>query len=113
MIDPNMMDLPLNQVADAEFKQFFDDLMGDDGIKEQSVVKGTVIRIDGDWVTVDISYKAEGLVPAHEFKTPEGELTIAVGDEVDVYLPSTDSEDGMLVLSKERADLMKAWDEIS
>ncbi|MEQ1567348.1 MAG: 30S ribosomal protein S1 [Myxococcota bacterium] len=87
--------------------------MGEKGVREKSVVKGRVIGINDDWVTVDISYKAEGMIPLSEFKTPEGELTIKVGDEVDVYLDTMEEEDGMLVLSKEKADMMRAWDQIA
>jgi len=113
MHDSNTADLPLNQITDDAFKSFFDEYMGEKGVREKSVVKGRVIGINDDWVTVDISYKAEGMIPVAEFKTPEGELTIKVGDDVDVYLDSMEEEDGMLVLSKEKADLMRAWDEIS
>jgi small subunit ribosomal protein S1 len=112
-MDPNIEDLPLTQITDDQFKTFFDDYMGEKGVREKSVVKGRVIGINDDWVTVDISYKAEGMIAVNEFKTPEGELTIKVGDDVDVYLDTMEEEDGMLVLSKEKADLMRAWDEIS
>src|SRR5690606_9549911 len=78
-----------------------------------SVVTGRVIGIGDDWVTIDISYKAEGIVPVDEFRNAEGELEIKVGDDVDVYLGHMDSEEGVIHLSKERADLMKAWEEIS
>ena len=113
MVDPNLFDLPISQLSDDQFKNFFEDLMGQKGIREQSVVRGRVIGIGDAWVTVDINYKAEGMVPVAEFKTPEGELTIKPGDDVDVYLDSLDEEDGVLYLSKEKADLMKAWEEIS
>jgi small subunit ribosomal protein S1 len=113
MIDPNLMDTPIDQLSQEQFKSFYDDLMGEKGIREQSVVTGRVLEIGDDWVTVDINYKAEGLVPSEEFRNPEGGYDISVGDEVDVFLGSMDSDDGVLVLSKERADLMKAWEEIS
>jgi small subunit ribosomal protein S1 len=113
MIDTNLLDLPLDQVTDSQFKNFYAEFMGEKGIREQSVVKGRVTRISEDWVTVDIQYKAEGIVPIWEFKNPEGEITVQVGDMVDVYLDMMENEDGALVLSKEKADLMKAWDEIS
>jgi small subunit ribosomal protein S1 len=105
--------LPLNQLDDAQFKAFFDDYMGQKGVREQSVVKGRVLEIGPDWITVDINYKAEGIVPTHEFKNEAGELTIKVGDMVDVFLGSMDTDEGVLTLSKEKADLMKAWEEIS
>jgi small subunit ribosomal protein S1 len=112
-IDSSILDLPLSDVSDAQFKSFFDDMMSEKGIKEQSVVTGRVIGISDDWITVDIQYKAEGLIPAGEFKGPDGELTIGMGDTVDVYLDNIGGDDGVLYLSKEKADLMKAWEEIS
>ncbi len=111
--DPNLLNLPLNQISDEQFKSFFDELMGQKGIKEQSVVQGRVINISDEWVTVDIQYKAEGMIATSEFKTPEGEITLKLNDIVDVYLDTLDEEDGVLFLSKEKADLMKAWEEIS
>jgi len=113
MSEQNIIDLPLADLSDDQFKTFFDDYMATKGIREQSVVKGRVIGIDSDRVTVDIKYKAEGVIPTREFTTPEGEVTIAVGDEVDVYLDTVEETDGLLMLSKEKADLMKAWEEIS
>jgi small subunit ribosomal protein S1 len=113
MIDPNIADLPLDHLSDDQFKSFFDSFMGERGIREHSVVRGRVTKIDSDHVTVDISYKAEGVVPVAELRTPEGELMVKVGDEIDVYLDTLEPEDGILLLSKEKADLMKAWEEIS
>jgi small subunit ribosomal protein S1 len=113
MSELNIEDLPLTDISDDQFKSFFDDFMSEKGVREKSVVKGRVIGIGDDWVTVDISYKAEGLIPVHEFRTPEGELTIKEGDIVEVYLDTMDNEDGILILSKEKADLMRAWEEIS
>jgi len=113
MSELNIEDLPLTDISDDQFKSFFDDFMTEKGVREKSVVKGRVIGIGDDWVTVDISYKAEGLIAVHEFRSPEGELTIKEGDIVEVYLDTMDNEDGILILSKEKADLMRAWEEIS
>ena len=110
MFDERALDLPLNQLSDDQFSTFYKDFMGEKGVREKSVVKGRVIGISDEWVTVDIAYKAEGQIPVAEFKTPEGEITIKVGDEVDVYLDAMEEEDGTLVLSKEKADMMRAWD---
>lgn len=112
-MNPDFLDLPLNALSDDQFKDVFDAYMGENAIREQSVVVGTVTSVGEDWVTVDINYKAEGLVPIAEFKTAEGEVEVQVGDKVDVYLDSMDSDDGILVVSKEKAVLMKAWEEIS
>ena len=109
----NFVDLPLDQIGEDQWKSFLDGVMSEKGIKTDSVVKGRVINVSDDWVTVDINYKSEGVIPITEFKTPEGEITISEGDEVDVLLDSIEDDDGTLVLSKEKADLRKAWEEIS
>ncbi len=109
----DILDISLDDLSEDQFKDFFDDFMGERGVREQTVVTGTVIGILEDWIVVDISYKAEGYVPRDELEDAEGELTVGVGDKVDVYLPSMKEDAAALVLSKEKADLMKAWDEIS
>ncbi len=110
---PALLDAPLNELDRDQFQAMFDSHLAESAVQEHSVVKGTVIDIGDEYVTVDIGFKAEGIIPRREFVTPEGETTIALGDTVDVYLDSMDQEDGQLMLSKERADLMKAWEEIS
>jgi len=107
------LDAPLDQIGRDDFQSFFDSFLNDRSVKEQSVVRGTVIEIGEHTVTVDIGYKAEGTIKRSEFVNEAGELTIQVGDVVDVYLDQMGEEDGLLELSKEKADLMKAWDEIS
>ena len=106
------LDAPLDSVSRDNFKDFFDDFLNNRSVREQSVVKGTVIEIGDEFVTVDIGYKAEGVVRRNEFMV-DGRLTINTGDQIDVYLDQMGEEDGMLELSKEKADLMKAWEEIS
>jgi small subunit ribosomal protein S1 len=113
MNNPELLDIPLGDLSEGQFKDFFDGFMGERGVREQTVVTGRVIELLEDWVVVDINYKAEGYVPRREFTNPEGELTVGVGDNVDVYLPNMKEDAAALILSKEKADLMKAWDEIS
>ncbi len=107
------LDAPIDQLSREDFESFFDDYLGNRSVREQSVVRGTIIEIGDEFVTVDIGFKAEGVIRRNEFVNEAGEITIAVGDSVDVYLDQMGEEDGLLELSKEKADLMKAWDEIS
>jgi len=97
----------------ASFESFFDSFLEEKSVKERTVVTGTVLSISSDWVKVDVGYKAEGSIRINEFRGVDGEVTIAVGDKVDVFLDSMSEERGTLRLSKEKADLMKAWDRIS
>lgn len=107
------LDANLNDLTREDFESFFDDYLSTSGIREQSVVSGRVIEIDGDWVVVDVGYKAEGVIATNEFIDEDGNLTIGVGDSVDVYLGSMSETDGQLSLSKRKADEMMAWEEIS
>jgi small subunit ribosomal protein S1 len=83
-------------------------------IEEGKVVPGTVIALTKDYAVVDIGYKSEGQVPISEFvPAPGGEPAVKVGDKVDVLVESRENDTGMVVLSKEKADKMRIWDEIS
>ncbi|MGH7433170.1 MAG: 30S ribosomal protein S1, partial [Candidatus Methylomirabilales bacterium] len=82
-------------------------------ILEGEIVRGKVIEIGADSVMIDIGYKSEGSVSAKEFLNPQGQLTVHVGDVVDVYLESKEDSEGLVVLSREKAEKIKVWDEIS
>ena len=69
--------------------------------------------MNDEFVTVDIGYKQEGLVLAREFRNYDGSLKVKVGDEIQVYLEKLESAMGNLVLSKDKAEILKAWDKIS
>jgi len=77
--------------------------------KEGSIVKGRVLEIRPREVLVDIGYKSEGVIPASEF---DDMSDVEVGDEVEVLLEKLENEDGMVVLSKEKAAHKQNWDKI-
>ena len=80
---------------------------------EGECYKGKVISVTDDFVMVDIGYKQEGLVFAKEFRNYDGSLKVQEGDEIEVYLEKLESHLGNLVLSKDKAEILKAWDKIS
>ena len=80
---------------------------------EGNIIKGLVVQVTRDSVVVDIGGKSEGLIPRDEFNDGFGELTVKAGDTVDVFVESRESDEGLISLSKEKADKMKVWDEIS
>ncbi len=84
-----------------------------DGLREGDIVSGTVISIAKDSVIVDIGYKSEGLISLSEFADPSGDVKVTPGDRVDVLIESKETDDGLVLLSKEKADKLKVWDEIS
>jgi small subunit ribosomal protein S1 len=81
--------------------------------QEGEVVEGHVVSVDSDYITIDIGYKSEGQVYASEFYDNTGKLTIEAGDAVLVYIEKIEDDEGRLILSKEKADVLRAWDEIS
>jgi small subunit ribosomal protein S1 len=79
---------------------------------EGEVVKGTVLKVTDTAVVVDVGYKSEGLIQIHEFLDENGQVTVQSGDVVDVLLERTEDREGHIVLSREKAEKMKIWDEV-
>src|SRR5580704_679983 len=73
------------------------------------IVKGTVIEVRPKEVLVDIGYKSEGVVSGNEFDDVKA---VKIGDEVDVLIEKLEDKEGMVVLSKEKAEFKKNWDKI-
>src|SRR5215475_13175774 len=80
-------------------------------IQEGEVVRGRVVEVRDSEVLVDIGYKSEGAIPIEEFRHA-GSLPKA-GDEIEVFLESKEDNEGLIVLSKDKADKIKVWDAIS
>ncbi len=80
-------------------------------IEEGTITEGRVIDIQRDRVVVDIGYKSEGMIPVDQFSSEELEA-LAVSDPVQVYIEQCEDADGNLLLSKEKADKMKVWEDL-
>ena len=88
----------LADLIDSKFREF----------REGTIVKGTIIEIRPQVVLVDIGYKSEGAIPSNEFEDEE----IEAGDEVEVLLEKLENDEGMVVLSKEKAAHKQNWEKI-
>jgi small subunit ribosomal protein S1 len=86
---------------------------GGDFAREGEIISGTVVQVGRDAVVVDIGGKSEGVIALREFADASGQTNVKAGDKVDVYIESRENDDGLVTLSKEKADKMKVWDEIS
>jgi small subunit ribosomal protein S1 len=95
------------------FEQLFEQSSAAKPVAEGEVVLGKVVSVGQDMVLVDVGYKSEGEVPLREFRGPNGEVDVQMGDEVFVLLERGETKNGLLHLSKEKADVLRAWDEIS
>ena len=91
----------------GEMLQLYEDSLKD--LEEGEIVRGRVLKIDDKEVTVDVGFKSEGVIPVEEFPDLEG---VKVGDEIEVFLEKTENQDGLVVLSKQRADFVKVWDRV-
>jgi len=79
---------------------------------EGEVIKGRVIAVSGGGVVVDVGFKSEGIIPLEQFMDEQGKTHVKVGDAIDVFLEATEDSHGYVVLSREKAERMKIWDEI-
>ncbi|MEM0896297.1 MAG: 30S ribosomal protein S1 [Verrucomicrobiota bacterium] len=89
----------LSALIDQSFREF----------REGSIVHGTILEIQPQFVLVDIGYKSEGAIPISEFEDEEFD----VGQEVEVLLEKLENDEGMIVLSKEKAAHKQNWDKIA
>ncbi|MCL2218398.1 MAG: 30S ribosomal protein S1 [Chitinispirillia bacterium] len=109
-----------NSVDLSDFEESFylpgqvDDILKDydkslEGIEENQVVKGRILRITDKEVIIDVNFKSEGIIQLSEFKNVQD---YKPGDEIDVFLEQVEDSEGQIILSKSRADFLKVWDKI-
>lgn len=99
--------------AGGEFESLFEQSMKEQDFKPGDVVSGTVVEVQSDYVLVDINYKSEGLIPIDEFRMVDGVHAVKPGDKVEVMIDRIENDNGMIGLSKNKADMMRAWTDIS
>lgn len=98
---------------ELSFAELLEQEYSRDEVQEGEIISAHVLSVNKDFVLVDVGYKSEGLIPTAEFPMINGEPQIKVGDKVDVLVEARENELGHMVLSKEKADRLKVWDEIS
>jgi len=81
-------------------------------LNEEQIITGTVLKVTPQYVVVDIGYKSEGVVPLAEMQDHEGNVTVQRGDEIAVMRDVGHTEEGYINLSHEKAQRLRAWDEI-
>jgi small subunit ribosomal protein S1 len=102
-----------NQASGGEFEKLFADFTKEQDFNVGDVVTGTVVEVQSDYVLVDINYKSEGLIPINEFRVVDGVRQVKAGDKVEVLIDRIENENGMVALSKDKADMLRAWSDIS
>ncbi len=94
----------------SEFETMFEESLRT--VKPGGVVKGRVVGVTATHVLIDVGYKSEGQIPIQEFTDRQGNVQVKVGDDVDVYFDSSESEGGGIVLSRQRAENLKIWEDL-
>ncbi len=93
------------EVKESDFAKLYRESIST--FNEGEIVKGKIVAITSKDVVVDIGYKSEGAISISEFSDPDA---LKIGDEIDVYLESKEDENGMVVLSKQKAERAVGWD---
>ncbi|TVR99511.1 MAG: 30S ribosomal protein S1 [Rhodospirillales bacterium] len=110
---PSNPPTPQDHPASGEnFAALLEESLGEGGGFEGQVVKGTVVRIDGDMVVVDVGLKSEGRVPVKEFGNNAEASSIGAGDTVDVFVERYEDKEGNVILSREKARREEAWTQL-
>jgi small subunit ribosomal protein S1 len=81
-------------------------------LAEGQVVRGKILKVLPNEVIVDVGYKSEGIIDIDEFTDMGGNVHVNVGDEVDVLLEKTENKEGYVVLSKEKAEKVRVWEQV-
>ncbi len=103
-------DLDVDQQEYARMLDLYDTSFRN--LAEGEVVKGTVVKVTPTEVVVDVGFKSEGIIAIEEFIDENGNIAAQAGDVVDVLLERTEDREGYVVLSREKAEKMKIWDEV-
>ena len=98
--------------ANEDFAALLDETFGEAGAFEGSVVKGTVVEVDGDFAVIDVGLKSEGRIPLKEFAAPGRPAEIKAGDEVEVFVERYEDKNGEVMLSREKARREEAWTQL-
>ncbi len=101
------------EAFDDDFESQFLEFEKTQQVIEGEIVRGTVLAVNKEFVIVDIAYKSEGQIAVSEFTEHDGTVSVAPGDIIDVYVENRENENGLVELSKEKADRLKIWDEIA
>jgi small subunit ribosomal protein S1 len=100
--------------GEGSFASEFESLLRErfDNMRPGKIVSGVVTEVGKEMVSVDIGFKSEGVVPTEQFVGPEGKVLAKIGDKVDVFIIALENEMGQVLLSKEKADQKKIWEQV-
>ena len=105
----SMNDFDMEMDFESQLENYLNSDFGE--IEEGVIVSGEVVKIDDTYILVDVNFKSEGQIPLDEFME-NGQVTVKVGETVDVYVVRKNEREGSIVLSREKAKRMQVLDEL-
>ncbi|MBG0790192.1 MAG: 30S ribosomal protein S1 [Desulfovibrionaceae bacterium] len=99
---------------DMNFADALDEYLNSDfgELDEGTIVAGEVVKIDKDYVLVDVNFKSEGQIPVSEFTEADGTVVVEIGEKVDVYVARKNEAEGTIYLSRDKAKRMQLFDKL-
>jgi small subunit ribosomal protein S1 len=104
-----MVDTPAEEL---DYEALLDQYGGIRKFAEGEVLEGEVLKVTSTDVIVDIGYKSEGLIPVSQFEDESGQVSVKAGDKVDVFIENTEDYEGHIVLSREKAEKVRVWEDV-
>jgi small subunit ribosomal protein S1 len=100
--------------AELDFESALEDYMNADfgEVQEGGIVTGEVVKIEKDYILVDVCFKSEGQIPSSEFTDADGNVTIKEGDKIEVFVINKNEKEGIITLSREKAKRVKLLDDL-
>ncbi|WP_320174183.1 30S ribosomal protein S1 [Maridesulfovibrio sp.] len=104
----------MNAEMEMDFEAALEDYLNADfgNLDEGSIVSGEVVKVDKDFVLIDVNFKSEGQIAVSEFLDADGNMTVAVGDKVDVFVANKNENEGTIHLSRDKAKRMQLFDKL-
>lgn len=99
---------------EMNFADALDEYLNSDfgDLDEGTIVSGEIVKVDKDYVLVDVNFKSEGQIPVSEFTEPDGTVSVAVGEKVDVFVARKNEAEGTIYLSRDKAKRMQLFDKL-
>jgi small subunit ribosomal protein S1 len=99
---------------EMNFADALDEYLNSDfgDLDEGTIVSGEVVKVDKDYVLVDVNFKSEGQIPVSEFTEADGTVAVSVGEKVDVFVARKNEAEGTIYLSRDKAKRMQLFDKL-
>ncbi|MBI9080351.1 MAG: 30S ribosomal protein S1 [Pseudodesulfovibrio sp.] len=112
------MEKTIESVEEPEMEMNFADALDEylnsdfGNLDEGTIVSGEIVKVDKDYVLVDVNFKSEGQIPVSEFTEPDGTVSVSIGEKVDVFVARKNEAEGTIYLSRDKAKRMQLFDKL-